>query len=168
MPENLYEIAVTAIIIKEGKYLIIRRSKNKKKWPLMWTVPGGRLEPKDYISMQKDTVNAWYNIFEKVVRREVKEETGLEIKNIDYLTSIIAEYDGHPVNSVIVSLIADYDSGEVSLQEEESDKFEWVTLEQAKEYDLIDGIYDELVMTENLLRGVKTEWKRFGAKNQGE
>ena len=40
----LHEVAITAIIVKDGKYLITRRSPNKKRFPGMWTVPGGKLE----------------------------------------------------------------------------------------------------------------------------
>ena len=161
MPENSYEIVITAIIVKEGKYLITRRCAKKRKWPLMWTVPGGHLEADDYMPFPKDTVNAWYNILERAVKREVREETGIEIKNIDYLTSIVAQYGENPPSSLIISLIADYDFGTISLQEEESDSFEWVSLEEAKKFDLIDGIYDELVMAENKRLGLKSEWKRF-------
>ncbi len=42
--QYLHEVAITAIIFKNNKYLIIRRSKNKKRFPSMWTVPGGKLE----------------------------------------------------------------------------------------------------------------------------
>ncbi len=34
-------------------------------------------------------------------------------------------------------------------------------LKEAKKYDLIDGIYDELVMAENKTKGIRSEWKRF-------
>ena len=158
---QMYEIAITAIIVKDGKYLITRRSASKKKWPLMWTVPGGKFETHDYINSPKDTVNAWYNVLEGAIRREVKEEVRIEIKNIDYLTSIIAQYGENIPDSMIISLIADYDSGEIKLQEEETDMYEWVSLEEAKNYELIDGIYDELVMAENKAKGIRSEWKRF-------
>jgi hypothetical protein len=48
----------------------------------------------------------------------------------------------------------------VKLQKEEADKFLWVNIAEAKKLDLIDGIYDELVMTENLIKGRRTEWKK--------
>ena len=158
--QKLYEIAITAIIVKDNKYLITRRSMQKKKWPGKWTVPGGKLERSDYESLPKDTVNAWYNILERTVRREVKEEVGLEIKNIDYLTSLIGEYGADVPHSLIISLIADWDSGEVALQEEETDQYAWVTLEEAKSYELIDGIYDELVMAEDYRNGKRGDWKK--------
>ncbi|MBI1960666.1 MAG: NUDIX domain-containing protein [Candidatus Liptonbacteria bacterium] len=157
---NLYEIAITAIIVKDGKYLLTRRSPNKKKWPGMWTVPGGKLEPSDYADLPKNTVNAWYNVLEKTVRREVREEVGLEIENIDYLTSIIAEYPGASHNSLIISLLADHRGGEVVLQKEEADQYAWVSVAEAKEYQLIDGIYDELVMAEDRRQGKRSEWER--------
>jgi 8-oxo-dGTP diphosphatase len=162
MPENnlLHEIVITAIIVKDNKYLITRRSKNKKRFPGKWTVPGGHLETHDYIDLPKDTEFYWYNVLEKVLRREVIEEVGLEIKNIEYVTSLATVHtDGKP--SLVISCMADYISGDVKLQKEETDKFAWVTLKEAKEYDLLDGIYDELCMTEQKINGEKVEWKRF-------
>ena len=155
----LHEVVITAIIIKDGKYLITRRSPNKKRFPGMWTVPGGKLETKDYVSLPKDTEFYWYNVLEQVLKREVKEEVGLNIKNIEYVTSLATVHaDGAP--SLVISCLADYESGEVKLQVEETDKFEWVSIEEAKGYKLIDGIYDELAMTDAQKRGTKSEWKR--------
>jgi 8-oxo-dGTP diphosphatase len=157
---KLFEIVITAIIVKDGKYLITRRSAQKKRFPGMWTVPGGHLETGDYENSPKDTENYWYNILEKTLRREVREEVGIEIKNIDYVTSL-ATVHGDKNPSLVISCLADYESGVVTLQPEETDKYEWVGLAEAKNYKLIDGIYDELVMAENKIKGVKTEWKRF-------
>jgi 8-oxo-dGTP diphosphatase len=156
-----YEVAITAIIVKDGKFLITRRSPNKKKFPGMWTVPGGRLEPTDYISFPKDTEYYWYNVLERTLAREVKEEVGLEINNVRYVTSLAnIREDGGP-SSLVISCLADYTSGKVVLQKEECDKYEWVDLEEAKNYELIDGIHDELAMAENVLKTGKIgEWKR--------
>ena len=155
----LHEVAITAIVIKDGKYLITRRVKTKRRFPGMWTVPGGRLETGDYINLPKDTKDYWYNVLEQVLRREVFEEVGLDIANIAYVTSLATVHgDGAP--SLVISCLADYVAGEVTLQAEETDEFAWVTLDEAKNYDLIDGIYDELVMAEAQLNGKKTEWQR--------
>lgn len=155
----LHEVAITAIIIKDSKYLITRRSPKKKRFPGMWTVPGGKLETDDYINLPKDTTDYWYNVLEKVLRREVAEEVGLDICNITYVTSLATVHgDGNP--SLVISCLADYKSGDIALQEDEADDARWVTLREAKGYDLIDGIYDELVMAENQRMGVRGEWER--------
>lgn len=149
----LHEVAITAIVMQDGRYLITRRSEKKKRFPGMWTVPGGRLETKDYTALPKDTEHYWYNVLERVLRREVSEEVGINITDIVYLTSLARVHeDGAP--SLVLSCVAQYDGGEVTLQEDEADEFAWVTLEEAREYNLIDGIYDELVMAE--------EWKESG------
>jgi NADH pyrophosphatase NudC (nudix superfamily) len=62
---------------------------------------------------------------------------------------------------LVISCVADYVSGEVKLDPKESADFAWVSLEEAKKHELIDGIYDELVMTQAKLEGKKIEWKRF-------
>lgn len=156
----LHEVAITAIIVKDDKYLITRRSLNKRRFPGMWTVPGGKLETDDYINLPKDTTDYWYNVLEKVLRREVKEEVGLDITNIVYVTSLATVHgDGNP--SLVISCLADYQSGEVALKFDETDEFSWVTIEEARNYELIDGIYDELVMAENQRQGIKKEWQRF-------
>jgi len=158
--ELLHEVVITAIVVKDGKYLITKRSKNKKRFPGMWTVPGGHLEVDDYINLPKDTKYYWYNVLEKVLRREIKEEVGINIKNIEYVTSLATVHlDAKP--SLVISCLADYSTGTIKLQKGETEEFAWVTLKEAKKYDLIDGIYDELVMAERKRKGKKTEWRRF-------
>jgi len=147
--ENKHIIAVTGVIIKDGKYLITKRALYKKAFPGKWTVPGGKLEIKDYINNKKDTSEHWYNVLEKVLKREIKEETGLEVKNLGYLTSLIFLRGEEPV--LVISLYCDYDKGEIVLDEDTVD-YQWVDLEEAKNYDLIEGIYDELKMLDRLLK----------------
>ncbi|MEK7147256.1 MAG: NUDIX domain-containing protein [Patescibacteria group bacterium] len=174
---DLHEVAITAIIVKDGgstgassepqpnsspepKYLITRRSLNKKRFPGMWTVPGGKMEASDYLKLPKDTEHYWYNVLEQTLRREVKEEVGIDIDNIEYITSLATVHtDGSP--SLVIACMADYVGGEIKLQAEENDQFAWVNLEESKNYQLLDGIYDELVMVENKRKGKKSEWQRF-------
>ena len=158
--QYLHEVAITAIIVKNNKFLIIRRSPNKKRFPGMWTVPGGKMETSDYLKLPKDTEFYWYNVLERTLKREIKEEVGIEVDNVEYVTSLATVHeDGSP--SLVISCMADYVSGEINLQKEETYDFAWVSLEEAKKYKLIDGIYDELVMTDRKRKGEKMEWKRF-------
>lgn len=155
-----FEIVITAIIVnKEGKYLITRRSMQKPRFPGKWTVPGGHLDPEDFMGYPKETEHYWYNVLEKALTREIKEEVGLEIEHVRYVTSLATEHkDG--AASLVISCLADYKGGKVELQEDETDKAEWVSAEEAEDYDLLDGILDELKMADALRKGEKYEWKR--------
>ena len=53
---ELHRITSTAIIHKDGKYLIAQRSLDKKAFPGKWTVPGGGLEVDDYIKSKFQVV----------------------------------------------------------------------------------------------------------------
>lgn len=157
--DYLHEVAITAIVYRDDKFLIIRRSAQKKRFSRMWTVPGGRLQSSDYTALEKDTKDYWYNVLERTLRREVSEEVRLEIEDIEYLTSLATVHkDGSP--SLVVSCVAKFKSGEVVLQPEEAEDYAWVTADEAKDYDLIDGIHDELVMAVDHLKGQKKEWQR--------
>lgn len=165
----LHEVVITAIIVRHGKYLIIQRSAKKNRFPLMWTVPGGKLEVSDYQSLPKDTKEYWYNVLEKTLYREVYEEVGVKIDSVEYLTSLATVHqDGNP--SLVISCLAKYRSGKIRLQPEEAQDYVWVSLKEAQGYDLIDGIYDELVMAEKKRKGPpaggqvkKVQWQRFKA-----
>src|SRR3989344_4487038 len=95
-----FEISITAIVNKDGKYLITKRSMTKERFPGKWTVPGGHLEPEDYMSYPKDTDECWYNVLEKALAREVMEEVGLEVENVRYLTSLVIDI---PVEGTVPS-----------------------------------------------------------------
>ena len=150
-------ITVTGILIRDGKYLIARRASWEKAFPNKWTVPGGKLEVLDYVLRKKDTNEHWYNVFEELVRREVREEVGLEVENIGYVTSLVyIRPDNIP--AIIVSLFAEPLEGEVKLCNALTE-YAWVDLEEAKEYDLIEGIYHELEILDNHLKtGKQMEW----------
>ena len=155
-PKKAHYVVVTGIIIKDGKFLITKRNENEKAFPGLWTVPGGKLELDDYSNRKADTdAGQWYNICEDLLKREVKEETNLEFKNLKYLTSLsFIRPDNIPV--FVISFYADYHTGDVKLSDEMTDHA-WVTLEEAKSYKLIDGIFEELVMINKILKGQAVE-----------
>lgn len=163
-PSKAHYVVATVIIVKDGKYLITKRA-DWKNFALQiillqhfifgrarFFVPGGKLETKDYINKKPDTcAGQWYNVLETLAKREVFEETGLSIKDTKYLTSLtFIRPDGIP--TLVISLYADYDSGEVKLSKDMT-VFNWVTLEEAKSYDLIDGIYEEIEILDSHLKG---------------
>lgn len=157
-PNKAHYVVATAIIIKDGKYLITKRSPKEMAFPNRWTVPGGKLELKDYKNKPKDTTSHWYNVLENLLRREVMEETSLEVRNIRYLTSLtFIRPDDIPV--LVLSFFADYGKGNVKLSPDLVE-YAWVTLEQAKDYDLIEGIYEELEMLDKKLKGIDAAWRQ--------
>jgi len=158
-PQKAHYIAVTGIIVKDGKFLIVKRSPTEKVFPNRWTVPGGKLEVKDYSERPKDTENSWHNIFEDVLRREVMEETSLKVRDIKYLTSLtFMRPDNIP--TVVISFLANHDEGDVKLCKDLSEH-SWVTLEEAKNYNLYGGIYDEMCMVDKILKGEKVDiWEK--------
>jgi 8-oxo-dGTP diphosphatase len=151
-PQKAHYIVVTGILIKEGKFLITKRAPTEKAFPNQWTVPGGKLELDDYTKRSKDTSQHWYNIFENLLRREVMEEVGLKIKNIRYLTSL-AYIRSDNIPTIIVSLFADPEGDEEIKLCSDLTEYAWVNLEEAKNYELIEGIYEELEMLDRLLKG---------------
>ncbi len=145
---NLHEVAITAIIKNKNKFLIVRRSKTKKRFPGYWTVPGGKVEASDYLRLKKDPSCSWQRydrVLERTLARELKEEVGIKTKNFKYLTSLAVIHQGG-VSSIVISCSVDYVSGRVKLQKKENDKYVWVTLNQAKKFKLLGGIYKELKM----------------------
>ena len=147
---QLHYIVVTGIILYEDKYLVVKRADWEKAFPGKWTVPGGKLEVLDYALKKKDTSEHWYNTFENLLKREVREETGLEINDIGYVTSMVyIRPDNIPC--IIVSLYAKSNNGNVKLCTALSD-YSWVTLDESKEYDLIEGIYHEIEILDNFLK----------------
>ena len=152
---ELHRITSTAIIYrKQGKnikYLITQRSLDKKAFPGQWTVPGGGLEVDDYINTPKTTKDLWYFGIEKSLRREVGEEVNLKVGQLKYLLDIVHIIpDGTP--AIILSFYCPYKLGKVKLDKDSID-FAWVTLKQAKKYDLIEGIWEEIEMVDKILKG---------------
>lgn len=145
-----HRIATTAIVFRaDGRMLITKRAAHKKVWPGRWTVPGGGLSTEDYTSTEPTHVGTtlqWYHVLNRSLRREVREEVGLEIGPASLVCDLaFIRPDGQPV--VVLSYMADYRGGEITY-DEDTVSHAWVTSEEAAGYDLIDGIAWELKQAE--------------------
>lgn len=156
---ELHRITSTAIICKDGRYLIARRSLEKKAFPGKWTVPGGGLETDDYINLPKITADHWYFAIEKSLRREIKEEVNLEVERLKYLLDI-AFILPSGIPAIILSYYCNYESGDVRLNEENID-YKWVTYREAKDYDLVKGLLEEIEMVDKILQGADENEVRY-------
>lgn len=99
-------MCANVFIRKDGKWLLLKRSPLKKYAPNKIHPFGGKIDPDE-------------NPYEAAIR-EVKEETGLTIKNLK-LEALINELkpdNQNPENWLIFHFSADYDSGELVPTEE--------------------------------------------------
>ncbi len=115
---------------KENKYLVIFRNNYKPRAGVYWDIPGGR-------------INVGFSLFENL-KREVMEETGLEIKNeikLIYAQDILNKYkDTHVIRLTYVG----FADGEVKLSEEHSE-YKWLTPEEILKLDPIDQFLKEVL-----------------------
>jgi 8-oxo-dGTP pyrophosphatase MutT (NUDIX family) len=153
--KELHRIAVTAIVYnKDRQFLITKRAAHEEHWPGKWTVPGGRISTDDYINTPFTYKNQWYYSLTNALKREVKEEVGIEIGKPEYLLDLtFIRGDGIPV--LVLSYFAEYLSGEVVLDEDSTD-FKWISADEISDYDLIDGIDDEIKMVDEILKKRKS------------
>jgi 8-oxo-dGTP pyrophosphatase MutT (NUDIX family) len=135
---------------------VTKRSLSKKAFPGKWTVPGGGLEVDDYIHDEPTTHSGqWYGALERTLRREIREEVNVEIGRPEYLMDLtFVRPDGIPV--LVLSYYAKYESGEVKLDDDAVD-YRWATLTEARQLDMIDGIWEEMEVVDRIIRGEDRE-----------
>lgn len=109
---------VAALIKKDGKVLIARRSTGDDTVIDKWEFPGGKVEP-----CEKE---------EEAIEREIKEEFDLEIQAEKFLVNNIYKYPNKVVNLKLYS--CNYVSGEFHLHDHS--EYVWVLPEALLDYDL--------------------------------
>lgn len=152
---RLHFVTATAIIAKVGgdgvpRFLIAKRAPTEKAFPDKWTVPGGKLVYSEYKNLPYQTAfPQWYNMMDWLVRKETFEEVNIEVENIKYLTDLVfIRPDGYPV--ITLSYWCLYKSGEAKPGKDLT-AVAWVTAEEARTYDMIDGIPEEIESVRELL-----------------
>lgn len=108
---NRPRVSVAVIIIKQNKVLIGKR-KRVGTGKGMWGFPGGHLE--------------FYETFEDCAIREVMEETGLKIQNIQFGAITNDHFEKDRKHYITLFFTADYISGVPKvLEPEKSERWEW-------------------------------------------
>jgi 8-oxo-dGTP pyrophosphatase MutT (NUDIX family) len=146
---RLHFVVATGIVAKKEpdqppRFLIAKRAPTEKAFPNKWTVPGGKLVLTEYEHLPKTSPNhpQWYNVVDWVLEKEILEEVNVLIEKPQYLTDLVfIRPDGYPV--VTLSYWCLYKSGEAKPGKDLTE-VAWITVEEAKTYDLIDGIAEEI------------------------
>lgn len=136
LTENV-KLLQKAVLIHNGKILILQRDGNSNTRPLNWDLPGGNSE------WPEQSLENLENMHQDDIAREIKEETGLTVfsqhfrfENMSlFRTFYEAQKD---VYSIIVGwkveLPGDFDRNQVQLSKEHVDAA-WVTFEELSNYD---------------------------------
>ncbi len=151
--DKLFYFVANVVVYREsdGRCLILQRSEREKVHPGRYAVPGGKLEWGQLDLAKPTRVNGdvldFENAVEELLRREVQEEAGIEIKGgLQYLNSVaFVRPDEIPV--ILVKFTAKYKSGEVQLEAGAFTAYAWVNAKEVKEYPCIDGIAEEIAAT---------------------
>lgn len=155
--EKLFYFVVTSVIYhpKLKKCLILQRSKSEVAHGGLWGVTGGKLEHKDMMENKPNRKNHdildWVGLVDELIKREAREESGLEVSDIRYLENVVfLRPDNVPV--VLIQFAAKYKSGKVKIPPE-FDDFAWVDEKEIKKYDTTGGIDEEVVKTIKIYSG---------------
>ncbi len=133
-------LIVVCVIKKEDQVLLARKPENQGPYPNKWHIPGGG------VHLNEENC-------EEAIIREVKEETGLEIKDLQKIgwdTDIEPDKNNESTYYIFLEYIADYDSG-VLCPQSDIVKLEWVDIIALNDYDLN--------------RAAKATFKRIGFLN---
>jgi len=105
--------AIIVAVVKDGRQLLMARG---HRYPLGWySVLAGFVEPGETL--------------EETVAREVKEEVGIDVANVRYFGSQPWPFP----DSLMVAFTAQYDGGEIVLEEAEIADARWFSLEEMPE-----------------------------------
>lgn len=111
-------IVVAALIKKEGKVLIAKRSTGDQNVLGKWEFPGGKIEQNE-------------NEFQ-AIEREIEEELSIKIRAKKFIINNICKYPGKIVDLRLYE--CEYLSGEINLGEHS--KYSWVEIDKLLSYNL--------------------------------
>ena len=150
---KLFYVVANVVVYRksDGRCLILKRHPREKAHPNRYAVPGGKLEWKDLDIRNPTRINGdildYENAIEDLLRRETKEEAGIEIGDTFHYINSVAFIRPDETPVILVKFAAEYAGGDVVLEEHGFVDHAWVNAEEIKEYECIDGIPEEVART---------------------
>lgn len=124
MKNIVQKVTTGGAVINDGKILILQRSLKNSVYPGLWELPSGKKEPME-------------SVWDSVVR-EVKEETNIDVKPIDIVSTFNFEIDKpDEIRDVtqLIFLVEAFGSIKVVISDEH-DNFRWINRDEMKDYNL--------------------------------
>ena len=118
-------VAVKAVVLKDNRFLIIKRGTNEDVYAEQWDIPGGKVD------FGENPTEA--------LKREVMEETGIKVEIIKPLDVWTFFKDGGDTQVIGITFLCNFLSGDVLLSEEHTD-FRWITPMEIDNYKIHEGI----------------------------
>lgn len=128
--DKTHLILVNAVVEKDDKILVSQRSFEETHQPGSWTIPGGKVE--------KTPGNVW-NIIEETLKKEVMEETGVEIKDDAQLLTNNTFIRSTGQHVVALVFLCHWKSGEGKPLEDTID-VKWITEEELKKMEFAPNV----------------------------
>ncbi len=123
MKQKIQKIVVGAIIVDDNKILILKRSKDEEILPNLWELPSGKVDFGESV--------------EKSLIRETKEETGLDVRTIEPISTFdyIIENKDKIKHTVQINFLVRKLEGKVKISNEHDD-FYWLPEEKLEKYNI--------------------------------
>lgn len=132
MKHDKFKVSQYVVILNKKNKVLLLEASEKTKIPGKWSFPGGHIELKESV--------------ENSLKREIKEETNLEIKDISPINTEVIK------DTYTIIFSATYLSGEIQLSDEHKN-YRWVDLEEMKNIDLLSKAL--IYYTEKAIKNTK-------------
>jgi 8-oxo-dGTP diphosphatase len=116
-------VGVGVALVDQGKILLVQRGREPGRG--LWAVPGGKVRPGEAMK--------------EAARREILEETGLEVEVGDVVW--VGEYIDEDHHLVLIDFAGSLVGGELRAADD-ADEARWVPLDEAASYPLTTTMYD--------------------------
>ncbi len=114
-------LIVSAVIKKDDSVLFVKKPENIGPYPNTWHIPGGGVEENETL--------------EDAIKREIKEETNLEVTNLKplmFLDDVEPDKHGEQTHYVFLIYTANWQSG-TTRSGDDITQFEWIQVDKIKE-----------------------------------